>query len=176
MSTNTNAPKKLADVSTDIMGSKLTVSFANGYFVEVDVTTLTREMQLQSMLHGMKQKLVDAAAIPRDTVTGRSATLADKIAAVEEVAQRVLVEGLWNKVRGDGTGSNKGSKSYICEAIMEVYGKERAKVTEWLKGKTKEEVAALKVDPKIAPVIAKLEAAKVANVDTSEMLDELDNI
>ena len=122
----TDIIKRQADITTDIFGNVLTVTFSNGKVLEVDVSTLAADITLQATLHGMKQKLVDAAAIGRNTDTGRSAPIDDKYDAVQEVFDRVVGQGLWNKSRGDGSGSNKGSKSFLCEALMELYKKDRA--------------------------------------------------
>jgi hypothetical protein len=166
--------KKTPDIQSDIMGTILTITFSTGHFLEVDVTKLTPEMQAQAMLHGMKQKLVDAAAIARDTTTGRAVTIETKIDAVREVYDRVVTCGVWNKVRGDGSG--KGSKSYLCEALMEITGKTRESITAYMASKTKEDLSALKSTPRIATIIARIEAAKVDGVDVEGLLDELDSI
>jgi hypothetical protein len=165
--------KKVADITTDIMGSKLTITVSNGEFIELDVTKLSPAMQLQAMLHGMKQKIVDAAAIPRNTETGKSATISDKYEAMLEVANRVMF-GEWNKARGDGSG--KGSKSYLCEALMELYKKDRATVTNFLKGKSADEKAALSANAKVVAIVARLQAEKVAasGIDSDAILGELE--
>ena len=168
--TTTTLATKIPDVTTDIMGTRLTISFRNGEFLEVNTEDLSHEIRLQSMLHGLKQKLVDAAAIGRNTDTGRSATIDDKFEAVREVYDRIIA-GQWNKARGDGSG--KGSKSYLCEALMELFGKTREQVTAFMAGKTKEELAALKTNERVAAVITRLERAKVADVDTDSMFDEI---
>ena len=162
--------KKQSDVSADIFGSVLTLNFLHGRFIELDVSKLTEEMKLAGLLHGIKQKLVDAAAIARNKETGRTASIHDKFEAVEEVYNRLLI-GQWNKSRGDGSG--KGSKSYLAEALMELLGKTREQVTEFISSKTKEQLAALKLNPKVSVIINRLESAKVADVDTDAMLDEL---
>ena len=166
--------KKQADITTDIFGSVLTITFSNGSAIEVDVATLPPAMQLQAALHGMKQKLVDAAAIGRNTDTGRSATITDKFEAVQEVYTRVVVDGQWNKTRSEGGGA-KGSKTFLCEALMELYKKDRAVITTWIKEKTKEELAALRANSKVSDIIRRLEAEKslATGVDADEMLDEL---
>jgi hypothetical protein len=173
----TDLIKKQADITTDIFGSTLTVTFANGKSLEVNVADMPAAMQLQAAIHGMKQKLVDAAAIGRNTDTGRSANIDDKFAAVQEVYDRVVTQGMWNKIRGDG-GSSKGSKSFLCEALMELYKKDRAVITVWMKEKTKEELAALKANYKVADIIRRMEAEKASSVDvdTDSMLDELDGL
>lgn len=170
--TVTTLATKIPDITTDIFGTRLTITFRNGKSLEVDTALLSMEMQQQAMLHGLKQKLVDAAAIGRNTDTGRTANIDDKFSAVEEVYTRIM-QGEWNKARGDGSG--KGSKSYLCEALMEFTGKTREQITTFLAAKTKEEQAALKANDKISVIIARIERARatVSDIDTDSILDEL---
>jgi hypothetical protein len=47
--------------------------------------------------HGWEQKIGDAAAIQRDTKSGKSASLEDKLSAMAEVAERLqLADGGWD--------------------------------------------------------------------------------
>lgn len=166
-------PTKKADIATDIFNNILTINFSNGEVIEVDITKLSPEIQKQAMLHGLKQKLVDAAAIARDTSTGRSATIADKFVAVKEVADRITsADGTWNKVREAGATSS-GSASLLARALVQLTGKPRADIDAFLETKSKEEKKALATSDKVAPIIAQLQNAAVASIDADGMLQSL---
>lgn len=115
------------------------------------VQTVERDVLMADacMWHGAKQKLVDGAAIARNTETGRSATIADKRAAVDAIVAR-MAEGEWFARReGNGVGT------LLLAAMLRVFG---AKNTpEAIRAKfdalTPDERRTLERNPKIAPAI-----------------------
>ena len=165
-------PKK-AGITADILGSELTITTSDGDALVIDVVTLSGEMQLHLMLHGAKQKIVDAAAIPRNTETGASATLAEKFVAMQEVQTR-LMAGEWLKVREAGTGGS-GSDSLLVRALVAYSDKDVPAVREYLAGKSKAEKAALSNITAIAAIIARIRAAAQSTngIDAAALLQEL---
>lgn len=140
----------------------------------VQIRDLSDAMIEQAALHGLKQKIVDAAALSRNPDTGRSATAADKYNAMREVLDRIMA-GEWNKARGDGTGAG----GLLFAALCRLYTiKTPEEIRAFLDGKTAAEQAALRKNPKVAGVIEtiKAERAKDApdDLDTDDMLAELD--
>ena len=69
-------------IETLVDATGLALTFSNGETLRINVRDLTDDIQLQATLHGLKQKLVDAAAISRNPENGRSATVEDKYNAV----------------------------------------------------------------------------------------------
>lgn len=153
-----------------VMGMILT--FADGDKLEIASDLFSHAITTMATMHGLKQKLVDAAALSRDPDTGRSATVADKKAAVMEVYDR-LMAGHWNKPR-EGAGSVKGGLLFAALCRMQP-GKPAEEIKLWLDEKSDEQKAALRKNPKIAAIIAEIqsERAKSGDVDTDAMLDEL---
>ena len=161
-------------MSVDIFGTTVTVTFSNGEDLALDVSTLTPELQRMAMLHGIKQKLVDAGAIARNTSTGQSASVDDKYKAVLEVYMRLKAGESWNKERGNGGEKPTKGKDLLPLAIMEMTGKDRSYVDQFLSSKTKAEREALKKNPRVLEAMAKLQASTVSNgVDTDALLGEL---
>lgn len=144
----------------------------NGESIIVNPQELSADVLRMAILHGLKQKLIDAAAISRNPDTGKSATPDDKWAAVMVVYERLL-RGEWNAVRGEGTGAGNG---LLFRALVRMYpAKTQEQLRAYLDGKTKAEQAALRANPKVAAVIEeiKAESAKAGNVDSDSLLDEL---
>ena len=162
-----NTKIKAAVVSTTIEGMTVTVT-VNGEPFAITLSDLTPELLNQAALHGLKQKLGDAAAISRDPETGRSATPADKADAVRTVHERLISGGGWNMERGSGAPQS----SQLVRALMEHFKKDRATVLTFLGNKTKEEIAALRLHSPIAAIILRYqtEAAKASSIDTDTML------
>ena len=164
---------KRAAMSVDIFNTTVTVTFANGQDLAVDVSTLTPEIQQQAMLHGIKQKLVDAGALSRNTETDKPASVEDKYKSVEEVHGRLLA-GVWHKERTKKADETVASKDLLARALMQMTGKDRAYVDDYLSAKTKEQRAALKKNPRVVSIVAELSAATVSNgINTDELLGEL---
>ena len=168
----TTETKRTPVLTADIYGTTLTLTFQDGRELVVNAANLPDDIRTQAMMHGLKQKCVDAAAIARNTDTGRSATINDKFDAVEEVVLRLTGPNpTWNKVR---EGESTGQANLLVQAIMRLQSKPRAVVVAWLDGKSKEEKAALRKNPKVAEMILTIQRENAGDTsDTDAMLDEL---
>lgn len=156
--TATNTATKA--ISTEIVDGRLIMTFGNGESLSVDPATLSDEIRTAAMLHGLKQKLGDAAAISRNPDTGRSASLDDKIAAVREVFDRITApDGTWNKVREGGDGSGNGG--LLFRALCNLYAGKRTpeQITAFLASKSEAEKSALR---KTGPVATEIERIRPA--------------
>lgn len=173
VSTNvTNETKRIPAVSVIISETdeSLALTFANGKTLSLNAKDLPQSIRDYAILHGLKQKLVDAAAIARDTETGKPASIEDKYEEVKKVLAR-LMEGSWNAVR-EGGQSNGG---LLFRALVELYpNKTGEQLKAYLETKTNPEKAALRLNPKIASIIEKLRA-KGNDVDSDSLLTELDD-
>ena len=160
---------------------ELVLTFADQTTATLSTRDLSPEILSQALLHGLKQKLVDAAAIARNVDTGASATTADKKEAVMEIHARLL-EGAWNKGRAAGDGSN-GKGSILLLALQRLQpNRDAAELAEWLKARTDAERAALAKNAKILPHVQAIQAeraeraaaaAKKSGVDSDELLNDL---
>ena len=149
----------------------LQLDFANGRGLMLDVQTLSPDVISQAVMHGLKQKLVDSAAITRDPETGRSATVDTKFKAVEAVLNR-LMEGEWNKRREGGpTGG------LLKRALIKLYEGRKTpdQIEAFLAKQSDKEKAALRKNPKVAAIIEELRAADLADgEEMPDLLAELD--
>lgn len=168
MTTETRTPAIDATITANV----LHLAFSNGETVSVALSNLTPEIQHQCAMHGLKQKLVDAAAISRNPDTGRSATIDDKLNAVLEVANRLL-SGQWNKTR-DGGASTKGGLLFRALCLMYA-DKTPDAIRAFLDKKTPAEKTALRNTAKIAAIIATLKEEPTDGIDADGLLDELND-
>jgi hypothetical protein len=175
MNTTTTPAARIPAITADIFGDTLTLTFSDGRVLILDATTLTHEIKQAAMLHGLKQKLVDGAAIARNPETGRSATLEDKFNAVKEIYDRITdpAAPAWNKGRASGEGD--GGNTLLLRALCKMSGKSPAVMAAALENKTKEEKKALRANPKVAAIIAEIQAERLAQqgIDGEALLDEL---
>ncbi len=118
---------------------------------------LSDEIVTRLALHGLKQKVGDAAAIPRDTETGKSATETEKLEAMRAVYE-MLQEGEWSRRAEAGEG---GSDGLLLSAICRTFpAKSREEHKAALAGKTKSEQSALLGWPKIQPALSAIRAER----------------
>lgn len=177
MATVTHSTKK-ATISADLFLPKLTLTltFSNGKEIVVDANQLSEANRNMAMLHGLKQKLVDAAAISRNLETGASATVDEKYESVKKIADRLtLPEGKWNEGRAAGEASSTaGVNNILLRALMKMTGRDEQYCRDFLGAKSKEERAALRKNPRVVQIMAELQAATVVNgINTDNLLDEL---
>lgn len=156
-------------VASDIFGRVLTLNFATGQELAVDLDKLSPDILTQAALHGLKQKLVDAAAIARDPTTGLSATPEDKYQAVKAVFDRITrADGTWNAVR---EGEQRAQGGMFVRAIMELTSKTREETTAMLEKLDKDQIAALKKNAKVLDITQRMEReAAAAKPDNSDDL------
>ena len=171
MTTTTTKKDIEASVTDD---GALLLEFRHGEVLKLHPESLAPEIQRAAMLHGLKQKLVDAAAISRDTATGRAATIATKYEAVREIFDRITGETpSWNKPRAGGAG---GAGGLLARAIARYKSVPVEAAKAYLDRLTDAQKQALRVDPRIATIINELraESAKPAGIDTDALLGGLD--
>ena len=170
-----NDTKRNATITTTIddnLGG-ITLTFANDQELRIHASQLTPEIGAHALMHGLKQKLVDAAAISRNPETGRPATVEDKYQAVKTVYDRLLA-GAWNATR-EGGGATGG---LLLQALVRMYAGRKTpdELRAFLADKTDAEKTALRKNPRGAQIIEdiRIETGKAANIDTDEMLGELE--
>lgn len=137
------------------------LDFVNG---QTRLFTIPDNMLNKFAAHGASQKLGDEIASLKDTD--------DAVLAIDELIDR-LYNGEWNTKReGDGLAGT----SVLLKALVESTGQTPEKVKEFLQKKTQAEKVALRNNPKIKPIVERLEAekaAKASKVDTDALLGEL---
>lgn len=165
--------KRNATITATIEGQALSLTFANGETLIIHGDALHVDVQRYAMMHGLKQKLVDAAAISRNPENGRAATVEDKYQAVKTVYDRLLA-GQWNATR-EGGGATGG---LLLQALCRMYdGRKTAdELRTFLADKSDAEKTALRKNPRVAQFIEAIraETGKAASIDTDELLGELD--
>ena len=138
------------------------LDFRNG---ETRLFTLPDSLMAKFAAHGAEQKLGDEIAGLTD--------IEDCILAVDELIDR-LYNGEWG-VKREANGM--AGTSVLVRALVEHTGKTVDAIKQFLSGKSQAEKVALRNNPKIKPIVERIEAEKAskkANVDTDAMLGELE--
>ncbi|MFZ9649764.1 MAG: hypothetical protein ACO29C_06710 [Fluviibacter sp.] len=169
--------KRVPVIMATIDGTVLKLTFSNGKTLELKTNAIADPaIREAAMMHGFKQKLVDAAAISRNTETGRAASVEDKYQAVLTVFNRLTDDNpQWNATR-EGGGNSGG---LLLRALVRMYDgrKTEQELRAYLDAKTDAQKTALRGNPKVAAIIEELraESGKAANIDSNELLGELED-
>lgn len=156
--------RKLLKESSVTADGKVAVrlDFRNG---ETRLFTLPDNLLAKFAAHGAEQKLGDEIAGLND--------VEDCVLAVDELIDR-LYNGEWSVKR---EASGMAGTSVLVRALVEHTGKTVEQIKQFLSGKSQAEKVALRNNPKIKPIVERIEAEKAskkANVDTDAMLGELE--
>lgn len=176
-------PRKNALIAVTHNADVLTFTVGTAGSFEMNVAALTEEMRNHALLHGLVQKVSDAAAIAKSELTGDvEKDAATKLAAMQSVAER-LANGEWSKRSGDGSGPVAGIIYRAFEEwalVMAAKGKKDAPSNEKLRAvydaKSRAEQLALRNVPAIAKIIDRIKSERGSTgetVDTSALLAEL---
>ena len=155
--------KLLKESSVNADGKvQVRLDFRNG---ETRLFTLPDALLNKFAAHGAEQKLGDAMS--------GLASVEDGVMAVDELIDR-LYNGEWS-VKREANGM--AGTSVLVRALVEHTGKTIEQIKQFLSGKSQAEKVALRNNPKIKPIVERIEAEKAskkANVDTDAMLGELE--
>ena len=142
-----------------------TLDFVNG---ETRTFTIPDALLAKFASHGAEQKLGDEIAGVDD--------IEDAVMAIDDLIDR-LYNGEWGVARDK---SGLAGASILMRALVESTGKTAEEIKKFLSDKTAAQKAALRTNPKIKPIVDRLEAEKVAKsakkadaVDTDALLNEL---
>lgn len=141
--------------------------------VKLDMSKLHEDILMRASYHGMIQRISDAAAIGRDPETGKSASPADKLAAMTALVEHYHTgTSEWSRV-GTGGGPKGG---FLFEALVRMYpAKSADDIRTWLDGQSKSAQAALRNAPKVAAIINDIRAERMigTDIDADALLSEL---
>lgn len=176
--------KKGATIQAAIADGRLTITVAGHEPLVVTGEALSEANRAYAILHGMKQRIVDAAAIARDTTTGLAATPAEKYEAMRElVAHYMSGAEAWSPTRTGG-GAKGGDGGVTLRAMAKVRGvpvdvlKGQVEAAAAKRGMTtKAYYAIVATYPDIAAEIAAMKAAgQGAGATAADLLDELGGV
>ena len=156
----------------DVDNNTLTITVEGKEPIIINSTNLLEAIRNHAVLHGLKQKIVDSAALPS------GATLTEKYLAMRDTFERITgmngAEPSWNK---GGDGSSGTATGLLFKALCRLYPAKTPEVLRAYHDKLdKSQQAALRKNPKVAAVIEeiKAESIKTAGIDTNDLLAELE--
>lgn len=139
------------------------LDFRNG---DTRTFTVSDKLRDKFIAHGAEQKLGDEIAGLAD--------IDDCVMALDELLTR-LDQGEWGIER---QSNGLAGQSILARALVELFGKPIDEIKTFLSGKSQAEKVALRNNPRVKPIIEKLEAAKATKgsaVDTEALLAGLED-
>lgn len=157
-------------VTTD--WDNITFSVKNAGEIVLDLEKVNPKLHKMAVVHGFIQRISDAAAIPRDTVTGKSATPQEKFDAMAKlVAHYESGTPEWSRVRESGEGNSGG---LLLAALTQLSPtKSKDEIRSWMKSQTRAQLDALRDTDRVKKVIDSLRPTPSISVDTDAMLAEI---
>lgn len=139
----------------------------------LDVAKLSKEVLQRATIHGLIQRISDAAAISRDPETGLAATAETKFSAMEKlVAHYMTGTDQWSRQRSAG----EASEGILFQALIKMYPEKSAEqIRAYLATKDRSAKIKLRRVPKVAAIITALQAAQDDGTG-DKLLDELETI
>lgn len=158
-------------ISREVSGT-LVIFRVNGAGQTVlDLTKLHPNVASHALIHGMCQRVQDAAAISRDTKTGKPADPQTKLEAMAELVDHYNSGTAEWSLRREGGGIGR---SYLLNALCQLRPeKPREEVQSWIKSLSDKERRALENHSDIKPLIDAQRAQGAEDVDTDELLKGL---
>lgn len=136
--------------------------------VSLDLAKCAQPILDRFTVHGAIQRISDRAAIGRDPETGKSATPADKLDAMQELVEHYMTgTSEWSLT---GTGGPRGGM--LFRALCRIYKEKSADdIQAWLGTKNANEKKALRKTEAVSKVIDEIEAEqmKAAGIDVEKM-------
>ena len=163
--------RKLNKESTIGADGKIAVrlDFRNG---ATRTFTIPDVLMAKFAAHGAEQKLGDEIAGLKGA-DGGEANLDDAVLAIDNLIDR-LYDGEWNTQR---EANGLAGTSVLLRALVEFTGKNREEIRLFLKDKTQAEKIALRNNPRIKPIVERLESEKAnkagAGIDSDALLGAL---
>lgn len=124
------------------------LDFVNG---ETRLFTMPPQLIADFAAHGMAQKYGDVTAGEEDV---------SKMVALVDDLDETIQSGSWSAVREPGAGIS--GASILARALAEATGQTMEVIRTFLKAKDAKTKLALRADPKIRPIVDRMEAEKAA--------------
>lgn len=137
------------------------------------VERLSNENRGYAEIHGLIQRVSDGAALSRNRQTGKPASPADKLAAMQEIVTHL--ESGSKEWRLAGTARGLGDYSILVQALVAHTGKSQDAIRAYLEKKTTSEQRTILNSEKILPIANRIRAEAAKNVDTDELLADFDS-
>lgn len=173
--------RKNSIISSVCEGDTLTFAVEGAGEFSIKLSELSDDIRNEALVHGLRQKVSDGAAIPRDQLPNNPVEAARlKFSAMSEIADR-LRNGEWSARRGDGSAPVAGIIYRAFEEWAKANAAERGitltseQVRAYYDARDRAAQLNLRNVPEIADIIARMKAERggASSVDADAILADL---
>ena len=167
-------PKANSVITSQLNGKTIVFTVAGCGEIRLDMTQLNSAIIERAQVHGLTQRVQDAAAIARDTETGKSATPQAKYDAMRELVDHYLSgTSEWALKRSAPGVSADASLLRMC--LLEKYpSRSEVDIRAWVEKRTRAERAGLLMSAELKEIADRLRAAQAGSVNAGELLMDLE--
>lgn len=166
-------------IAHKVEGNTIVFTVKGAGELKLNMTDVHEANRVRAMGHGFVQRVSDAAAIARDTKTGKSATPEEKLAAMKRLVDHYEsgAEG-WSPIRAEGGEREPSGAADLRTALGELYPQKAVeRIAEFVKGLTGAERLSLMASDAVKPLVDRMrdQRAKVqaAGVDAQKLLESI---
>jgi len=172
----TTERKPVVTVTRDDSGISILVNGAGRPPIAVRWSALSDAVRKAAFGYGMEVRLTRAAAMTRDTKSGKAASPLDKYDAIKRLADHYSSgTDSWTMASSGGGGGLSADTRALIEALVAALGLDADVAEEQVRGMTTAERDALRVDAEIKPYLDLIyeERAKAAGAATGDLKAKL---
>lgn len=141
--------------------------------LELELAKLSAEVRESAMVHGLLQRIGDAAALSRDTKSGKSASPEEKFKAMQALVEHYN-SGATSWTLSGGARRPSDEVRLLIEALCEAYpGKPESELRAWVGKRSKGDIAALSQEARLKAIIDRKREERAKGVDVGGLLSEL---
>lgn len=164
-------PKANSVITHQLNGSLLTFMVKDSGNVVLDMSKLHSDVLNRAAVHGMIQRISDAAALSRDADTGKPALPGEKLAAMRELVDHYMSgTAEWSRRRA-GSGVRRLSDAKLLAVVLERLGR---KLKVEIDSLSAAQVTALLMRGDFKQTADAVRAEMARDVDTEELLSDLE--
>jgi len=163
-----------------IQGTVIKFTVKDAGEITLDVSAVHEAIRQRAAIHGLVQRISDAAAIPRDEETGKSATPQEKLAAMTRLVDHYASGAeTWTLNREGAVGGRGISGVALLREALQLWQPEKdaGAIAEWVKKLSAKQVAALvgssELKPHVDAVRERHLSTMAEGVDAEELLSSL---
>lgn len=178
---DTTKKRSNATVTMAQTDTTLTFNVLGAGSISLNLAAIHPDVLARAAIHGLKQRISDAAALPCNPDTGKPASPSEKFESLSALVEHYNTgTAEWARTRAAGEGTPRAGKT--LQAIANVYKlADEAAARAYVEGTAKkrgieykEALALWKKSDKIREELARMEAAIPAAVDADTLIDELE--
>jgi hypothetical protein len=164
----------VVSTTVDATASQIKFDVVGAGSVVLRLGMLSDTIRQAAVLHGMKQRVSDAAAISRDPLTGKSASPSDKLAAMRELVEHYETGTTDWKRAGGGPGLSADAMMLI-NCLRELYpSKSDGDIAALVGAMTAIQRKAMLIDERVAPIVLRINSERAKGVNVDELFAGLD--